>query len=72
MQMNLDPKLDFGWGTPRMSEVEPVSGQQMLEEAKRPLCDMLDIADEEQWQASWQSIGAHSHSRRAADYKWLE
>lgn len=50
--MNLDPKLDFGWGTPRMSEVEPLNGHQMLQEAKEHLVHMLDIENEEQWQAS--------------------
>ena len=50
MQMNLDPRLDFGHGAPRMSEAAPPNADQVLQHAKWPLCQMLEIENEDEWQ----------------------
>ena len=52
MQMNLDPRLDFGIGAPRMSEAAPPNAQQMLQDTKGLLTEILEIENEEEWQAS--------------------
>lgn len=51
LQMNLDPKLEFGLGAPRMSEAMPPNANELLEAAREPLTHMLDIQNEEEWQA---------------------
>lgn len=56
LQMNLDPRLDFGIGAPRMSEAAPPNAEQLLEASKGHLSHMLDIENEEEWQVSAASL----------------
>lgn len=49
MQMNSDPRLEFGLETPLMYECEAPDAAHLLESAKEQMCHMLDIENDEDW-----------------------
>lgn len=49
MQMNSDPRLEFGLETPLIMESEAPDAAHLLESAKDQMCHLLDIENDEDW-----------------------
>ncbi|KAL0033179.1 hypothetical protein WJX79_008129 [Trebouxia sp. C0005] len=50
LQMNSDPRLEFGMGTPVIQETAPPEPSAMLQAAREPLRKMMGIESDEDWQ----------------------
>lgn len=50
MQMNSDPRLEFGLETPLLHESDPLDAAHLLASAKDDMCQMLEIENDEEWQ----------------------
>ena len=50
MQINSDPRLEFGLETPLLQESDAPDAADLLESAKGQLCGVLGIENDEEWQ----------------------
>ena len=50
MQMNSDPRLEFGLETPLLQESDAPDADEYLESAKDQICSMFGIENDKEWQ----------------------
>ncbi|DBB04574.1 hypothetical protein WJX77_008948 [Trebouxia sp. C0004] len=50
LQMNTDPRLDFGMGTPVIQEMAPPEFSELLQASREPMRTMMGIESDEDWQ----------------------
>ena len=50
LQMNSDPRLEFGLGTPVIQEMAPPDPSELLQASREPLRQMMGIETDEDWQ----------------------